>query len=179
MERSCHPWHEFRSPQPLPGVSRLMAKILARMAQSALGTAPVVMPVDRPLFARQHAPGPLTQLSNLEAEESRDSWQEAISIPAAQPRTPEIYRSHPMDGEPEAQDHASRPAYMPEPGVGAKRGSPIPAPPERPTLRQVIDQIFAPRESEANARKAPGSARAAETREAALRSAARVDVAGH
>jgi hypothetical protein len=123
-----------------------MANVLTRMAQNALGHAPVVEPVVRPLFAAPRAseqPPPAHITSAEPHNPSRMRAEQDVSIPPS--RTPELYRNHPPESEPRRGSRATEP---PVPPIKAD-AAPLPEPAPRPTLRQAIDRIFAPRKSDA------------------------------
>jgi hypothetical protein len=123
------------------------------MAQSALGHAPVVEPVVRPLFAAPRAQEAALRPAHMMSAEPRDPLRTPprrdVSIPPS--RTPELYRNHPLESEPREPRREPSAAESPAPPI-ALRAAPLSDPASRPTLRQAIDRIFAPREGETPAR---------------------------
>src|SRR5215207_2342289 len=87
LERGGRPGHERSTPAVLPGDGDLMADFITRLAERALGVAPVVQPVMPSMFA----PEPTSHSTGLEQD------SEATTSPGDldRPRAPSVQETPP------------------------------------------------------------------------------------
>jgi len=123
-----------------------MAKTLTHLAQSALGLAPVVKPVPRPLFAPQPNPNPADERLSDQPDAGRaiPSPENAMNLWPSKPRIPEMHRRHPVEPDIDTPFEPQRSATMQQSPIPNAPSSPVAVTAERPTLRQVINQMFQP-----------------------------------
>lgn len=121
-----------------------MASLLERMAQTALGTAPAVLPVERPLFAAARRIAPDRESDATEAFTPGHATMspaegDRISMPPGFNSDTSRFAEELPTLRP-ARRHSATAADMP--ALNREPGPPLPTLPARPTLRQVMDRLF-------------------------------------
>jgi hypothetical protein len=125
-----------------------MANLLRHMAERAIGVRPVAMPVLRPMFAAQE---------RLEEQMTNRFAPTELERPAVRhgerfvpPSPPETRQTQERDSSPSLAVKAQRPAPTQTVEHRTQAG-PVPlreqnGPPTKPTLKEVIEHIYQPRE---------------------------------